>query len=314
MRARAGRNGRAAIACVAAAVLTLSACGSDVNLPDITLPDVTLPDVTAPDITLPQITPPDITLPTFPGGGDETTPPTATATGTAAPTVTEPPTGTEPATVTVTTTETATGAPPASTGGGTVTVTVTPPATETAAAPTETEAATETAPATPDEAAEDEGGGVPWWVWLLVALALLGLAGWLLARRSAAHRARHAWTERVDAAVERMNQPQNVLRRPATLVPADQEAVRRAVAELRDLSMTLSELASTAPDEVLGHLTADTGDALRALATAGEIENEGLAAGRLVTFEHRQDAEARRLTALRDVDDAVERLMTRLAA
>lgn len=289
------RGAGVAAGCLALA-LGLGACGSDVDLPDITLPDVT-----PPDFTLPDITPPDITLPTLPGGGGEE----PTGEPTDAPTTTEPPT--------VTVTETATADPPppqTETATQTETVTVTTPTT---AEPTGTDTAAATEQAQPEEEPADDAG-IPWWLWLLAALVLLGLVSWLLARRSAAVRARRAWAERVDTAVDRLTHPQNVLRRPATLVPADQEAVRRAVAELRDLSMTFGELSSTAPDPELGLEAAGTADALRALATAAEIENEGLATGRIAAFEERQDAEARRLAALQDVDAAVGRLMTRLAA
>lgn len=291
MRPRSRRGAGAAAGCLAL-VLTLGACGSDIDLPDITLPDVTLPDITPPDITLPTITPPDITLPTLPtlpGGGDEE--PTDEQ-----PTdePTQPGTGTESPTVTVTSTP-----PPAGTTTDTPTTTE-PDTTDVTAAPEP-----------PEDEAEDEG--IPWWVWLLGALVLLALVVWLVVRRAAAARARREWAERVDLAVERLGHPLDVLRRPATLVPAEQELVRRAVAEVRDLSVTFSELATAAPDEELGLGARDTADALRALATSAEIENEGLAAGRIVTFEERQDAEARRLAALSDVDATLARLTGHLA-
>lgn len=287
MRPGPGRTARVAAACVAA-VVGLSACGSDIDLPDITLPDSTS------DITPPDLTPPDITLPGGGGGGGEPT-------GDPGPT----PTGVEPpVTVTATRTETLPGRTETATQTETVTV-AEPAAPETTPPP----------PAEEDESAEEEGdeGGLPWWVWVLGALALLALVGWLIAQRSAANRARRAWTERVDAAVGRMGPAEDVLRRPATLEPADQEAVRRAVAELRDLSVTFGDLSSTAPDAELAQETASSADALRALATSAEVENEGLASGRLASFEERQAAEARRITALQELDQAVGRLTTRLA-
>jgi hypothetical protein len=296
--------------CLALA-LTLGACASDIDLPDVTVPDITLPDITPPDITLPTITPPDITLPTLPtlpGGGDDepTDEPTGEPTDEPTGEPTDEPTG-EP---TDEPTDTGTAAPTT-----TVTVTSTPPPSGTPSTDTPTTPEPDTtdatgAPEAPGDEAED--AGIPWWVWLLAALVLLALLTWFVVRRAAAARARRAWAERVHVAVERLTVPLDVLRRPATLVPAEQAAVRRAVAEVRDLSVTFSELAQVAPDQALGLEAAGAADVLRALATAAEIENEGLASGRIVSFEERQDAEARRLAALGDVDATLARLTGRL--
>jgi len=307
MAARTRRR-RAAptVAALAAVVATLGACG-DIDLPDITAPDVTLPTITRPDITLPTftppditlptLTPPDITLPTFPGGGGGETPTAGV-------------TPTESATPTVTVTATGPGE----------TVTATGPAetvTETGAG----ETVTETVPATAGETTEpapapeedtDEDGGWPWWVWLLLAGALAILAGVLYARRRASAKVYEAWAGRVQGAGDRFAGVQPILARPSTLDPADHQDVRHAVAEARDLSVTFSRLADSAPDEILAQQAEDTADRLRTLATAAEIENEGLAQRQLVSLAERQAAEDRRLAALRVTEGSLDELLDRL--
>jgi hypothetical protein len=140
--------------------------GVPTRLPD--LPDVSLPDLSLPDL-------PSVSLPDLPGGEDgegedgvaapppETGPPatTPTATPTTTPTTAPTTTRTSTATATQTATETAT-----RTATLTATVTASPSPEPTGSPQPEPTAAQ---------------GGVPWWVWALLAIAAAALVAVLVA-------------------------------------------------------------------------------------------------------------------------------------
>jgi hypothetical protein len=146
--------------------------GVPTRLPD--LPDVSLPDLSLPDL-------PSVSLPDLPGGEDgegedgvaapppETGPPatTPTATPTATPTTTRTATPTATRTATQTATQTATEtATRTATLTATATVTASPSPEPTGSPPPEPTAAE---------------GGVPWWVWALLAIAAAALVAVLVA-------------------------------------------------------------------------------------------------------------------------------------
>jgi hypothetical protein len=137
--------------------------GVPTRLPD--LPDVSLPDLSLPDL-------PSVSLPDLPGGEDggedgvaapppDTAPPATTPTATPTPTSTTTQTATQTATATATRTATRT-----ATLTATATVTASPSPEPTGSPPPEPTAAE---------------GGVPWWVWALLAIAAAALVAVLVA-------------------------------------------------------------------------------------------------------------------------------------
>ena len=168
---------------------------------------------------------------------------------------------------------------------------------------------------TPDEsdggeaaAPPPEDGEVSPWLWIVVAAVAIALLVAALTRRNRARSATASWTERARSALSGLESIEATLGRPATLDPADHEAMRRNVASARDRSVTFEQLATKAPDETLAQHAAATADALRVLATASEIEFEGLASGALSTLASREAAESERRVHLQALHQAAERL------
>ena len=175
----------------ATVALLLAGCGGgDVTLPtpsrSLTVPSVSVSvpsiSVPAPSVSIPsRSVPPTAVVPDTPTPeptqtpSDTPTPTKTTKPPTPTPT-TKPPTPTETTSVVVTSTVT-----PTKEVTRTATATPTP-------TPTPTPSPSATASAAPAPVA-DEGGGIPGWVWLLVAAAIAGLAGFLVVRS----RRRAAW-------------------------------------------------------------------------------------------------------------------------
>ena len=151
---------------VSVSVPSVSVPVPSVSLPSISVPPTAVvPDTPTPDVTK---TPSDTPTPT-PTKTPTKPPPTPTPT-------TTPPTPTETTSVVVTSTVTPT-------REVTRTATATPTPT-----PTPTPSPSATATAAPEPVA-GEGGGIPGWVWLVLAALLAGLAGFLVVRS----RRRAAW-------------------------------------------------------------------------------------------------------------------------
>ncbi len=182
----------------ATVALLLSGCGGGgVTLPtpsrSLTVPSISVSvpsiSVPVPSISVPSVSvPPTAVVPDTPTPEPTQTPsdtPTPTPTKTTkppTPTPTKPPTPTATSSVVVTSTVTPTRE---------VTRTATP-------TPTPTPTPSATATAAPEPVA-GEGGGIPGWVWLVLALLLAGLAGFLVVRS----RRRAAWdTELTEAEAE----------------------------------------------------------------------------------------------------------------
>ncbi len=233
-------------------------------------PDASIPDVSVTG-TLPDVTVPDVTTP------DVTSPD-----------VTEPEVTTPPETVPDTTTPEET----------------VPDTTET------TEAETTTPDESEEEAAAEpsEEEGTSPWLWIVLAAVVIGLLVAVLTRRGAARSAESSWKERARSALGGVATIEATLGRPATLDPADHEAVRRSVAGARDQSVTFEQLASTASDQALAQQAAATADALRVLATSSEIELEGLTSGALSSLADREAAETERRGHVQALHQAAERL------
>lgn len=174
--------------------------------------------------------------------------------------------------------------------------------------------ATEPEVTTPDEsdggeaAPPPEDGEVSPWLWIVLAAVVIALLVGALTRRNSARSATASWTERARSALSGLESIEATLGRPATLDPADHEAMRRSVASARDRSVTFEQLAAKAPDETLAQHAAATADALRVLATSSEIEVESLASGALSTLASREAAEAERRIHLQALHQAAERL------
>ena len=230
------------------------------------------PDASIPDVsvtgTLPDVTLPDVTTP------DVTSPD-----------VTEPEVTTPPETVPDTTTPE-----------------------ETVPDTTEPETTTPDESEEGEAAEEPEEGGTSPWVWIVLAVVVIGLLIAALTRRGAARSAESSWKERARSALAGVATIEATLGRPATLDPADHEAVRRSVAGARDQSVTFEQLASTASDQALAQQAAATADALRVLATSSEIELEGLASGALSSLADREVAESERRGHVQALHQAAERL------
>ena len=227
---------------------TISVPSISVSLPSVSVPvpsGGSSPSIDAPDTATPE---PSVDTPT------STPTKTSRPTKTAAPTKSPTPTVTQTATQTATATETATETPsPSETA--TETPTPTPTATATAAA----------------EPVATEDGGIPGWLWLVLAALLAGLA-WFLVARS---RRRSAWDAEVaEAEAEvawfgRELLPQ--LQRSATpeaLAGGWQVSADR-VAAVED---RLTALEGTAPDEE----RAERARALRDAVRASRADVEGL--------------------------------------
>ena len=167
---------------------------------------------------------------------------------------------------------------------------------------------------TPDEGEEGEAaeqpeeGGTSPWVWIVLAAVVIGLLIAAFTRRGAARSAESSWKERARSALAGVATIEATLGRPATLDPADHEAVRRSVAGARDQSVTFEQLASTASDQALAQQAAATADALRVLATSSEIELEGLSSGALSSLADREAAESERRGHVQALHQAAERL------
>ncbi|MFL6177101.1 MAG: hypothetical protein ACJ715_10655 [Ornithinibacter sp.] len=168
----------------ATVALLLSGCGGGgVTLPtpsrSLTVPSVSVSvpsiSVPVPSVSLPSLSvPPTAVVPDTPTP-EPTQTPSDTPTPTKPPTpTTKPPTPTETTSVVVTSTVT-----PTTEVTRTTTATPTP-------TPTPTPSATVTAAPAP---VADEGGGIPGWLWLVLAALLAGLAGFLVVRS----RRRAAW-------------------------------------------------------------------------------------------------------------------------
>ena len=158
-----------------------------------------------------------------------------------------------------------------------------------------------------DEAASEEGEVSPW-LWIVLAAVVITLLVGALTRGSKARSAATSWKERARSALSGLASIEATFGRPATLDPADHEAVRRSVASARDQSVTFEQLASSAPDQTLAQHAAATADALRALATTSEIEVEGLSSGALSTVASREAADSERRVHLQTLRQATERL------
>jgi hypothetical protein len=247
--------------------------------------------------------------------------PTATPAPTREPQPTKTPTPAPTATPTKAPTKAPTNPPQPTktpTPAPTATPTPTPTATPTKT-PVETEAATESATATSSATLlviitgqpSSSSGGIPGWLWLVAAIAGVGVVAAVLAgqrRREAAQ----AWNARARSALSGVGTVQEALAHPSSLDPAEQESFRAAIGAARDHSVTFQQLAASAPSAEARQDAAAVGDALRVLATTTEIEMRGLAAGSLSTVESREAAEATRRTDVQAVAASAARLSQRI--
>ena len=233
------------------------------------------PGGSLPDLSLPEITTPDVTFPevTVP----EATEPEATTPEETVPEVTEPETTTPEQTV-----------------------------------PEVTEATTPDTTEPGEAAAPIEEGETSPWLWIVLAAALIALLIAALTRRGKARSAEASWKGRAVSALSGVAAIEATLGRPATLDPADHEAVRRSIASARDQSVSFEQLAASTPDQALAQQAAATADALRVLATSSEIEIEGLASGTLSTVANREAAESERRVHLQTLHQAADRLSQNL--
>ena len=176
----------------ATVALLLTGCsGGGITLPtpSVTRPTIPSISVSVPSISVPvpSVSLPSVSVPPTAVVPDTPTPePTQTPSDTPTPTPTKT---TKPPTPTPTKTPTTRPPTPTATTSVVVTSTVTPPkeVTRTATA-TPTPTPSITATAAPEPVA-GEGGGIPGWVWLVLAALLAGLAGFLVVRS----RRRAAW-------------------------------------------------------------------------------------------------------------------------
>jgi len=232
------------------AVLLLSGCGGDGG---ITVPSRTrtLPSVS---VSVPSVAPsseaPETATPTEEASQEPTQEPTETETATPTPRPTPSPRPTKSVIVTQT-------------------VTPTPPVTETATAtvtptPTETPTPTPTPTAAAAPAATDaDDGGLPAWLWWLLAILLAGLVAYLILRA----RRRAAWdAEEAEAEVEVGWLARELLPQlqqsgtPEALAGGWQvSAARAGAAEDR-----FTGLETSAPDETRAARARDLRDAVRA--------------------------------------------------
>ncbi|HYN66190.1 MAG TPA: hypothetical protein VES93_04825 [Ornithinibacter sp.] len=239
-----------AVALAGVVALSLTGCGGDgITLPSTTrtgLPTIPSVSVSLPSISVPvpsKSVPPSVEVPESPTP-DPTEAPTQEATPT--PTATRTPAPTRTASVTVTATATPTTQEP------TATPTPTP-------SPTPTPTATVSAAPAPVDA---EGGGIPAWLWWLLAALVAGLAGFLVMRA----RRRSAWD--ADAATaeaevswfarELLPQLQQAPTTDAIAGGWQVSAARVGVVEDR-----LTGLEAAAPDETRGARARTLRDAVR---------------------------------------------------
>jgi hypothetical protein len=206
-----------------------------------------------------------------PGTGGAVRPTSATSTATsasgsttsapAATTSTRTTTSTTTATSTTTRTETTTG-----TTTRTTTAVVAPPAaTTTAAAPTPTPTSTQTSAETAST------GEIPWWAWLLLLLAVVGLVAGIVALMTRRRRALGGWDQPLaDAEASAQWLQDRVL--PATLGVEDPAEAVAAWAAVRprflELDEQLTGLLRTAPDDERRAMAASLRVALADVATA----------------------------------------------
>lgn len=180
----------------ATVALLLGGCGGGgvtLPTPSVTLPTIPSISVSVPSISVPV---PSVSVPPTAVVPDTPTPDATTPSDTPTPTPTKTPTKTPTPTTTPpkpTPTPTTTPPKPTETTSVVVTSTVTPTkeVTRTATAtptPTPTPSPSATATAAPEPVAGDDGG-IPGWVWLVLAALLAGLAGFLVVRS----RRRAAW-------------------------------------------------------------------------------------------------------------------------
>ena len=171
---------------------------------------------------------------------------------------------------------------------------------------------------TPDESEEGEAAEPPDedetspWLWIILAAVVVTLLVAALTQRGRSRSAESSWKERARSGLSGVASIETTLGRPATLDPSDHEAVRRSVASARDQSVSFEQLASSAPNQALAQDAAATADALRILATASEIEIEGLASGALGSVANREAAESERRLHLQTLHQAAERLLQNL--
>ncbi len=174
----------------ATVALLLTGCGGGgITLPT---PSVTLPTIPSISVSLPSISVPvpSISVPSLPVPPTAVVPDTPTPDPTETPSDTPTPTRT-PAPTPPTPTPTTAPPTPTETTSVVVTATVTPTreVSRTATAtPTPTPTPSATVTAAPEPVA-GEDGGIPGWVWLVLAALLAGLAGFLVVRS----RRRAAW-------------------------------------------------------------------------------------------------------------------------
>ena len=248
--------------------ISLSVPSISVPVPSISVPPTAVvPDTPTPE---PTQTPSDTPTPT-PTPTRTTKPPTPTPT-------TEPPTPTATSSVVVTSTVTPT---------RDVTRTATP-------TPTPTPTPSATATAAPEPVA-GEGGGIPGWVWLVLALLLAGLAGFLVVRS----RRRAAWdTELTEAEAEvawfgRVLLPQlQQTSTPDALAGGWQvSAARVSAAEDR-----LTGLEAAAPEEERAARARTLRDAVR--ASRADVESLVATRDQAATSVQLATATSRLLTAL----------------
>jgi hypothetical protein len=160
----------------------------------------------------------------------------------------------------------------------------------------------------PSEAAASEEGETSPWLLIVIAAVVISLVVAALTRRAKARSAEASWKERARTALSGVAAIEATLGRPASLDPSEHEARRRSIASARDQSVSFEQLAASAPDQALAQQAAATSDALRVLATSGEIEVEGLASGALNTVANREAAESDRRVHLQTVHQAADRL------
>ncbi len=173
---------------------------------------------------------------------------------------------------------------------------------------TEPEATTPDATEPGEAAAPPEEGETSPWLWILVAGVVIALLIAALTQRGRARSAEASWKERARSALSGVAAIEATLGRPATLDPADHEAMRRSIASARDQSVSFEQLAASASDQALAQQAAAVSDALRVLATSSEIEVEGLASGALNTVANREAAESDRRVHLQNLRQAADRL------
>jgi hypothetical protein len=206
-------------------------------------------------------------------------------------------------------TEAPTTSPPATDAPTTAAPTTAAPTTEapttaapTTAAPT-TEAPTTAAPTTTTPPAPtSSGGGLDWWVWLLIALAVAGLIAALVAWLRRRSHARAAWTEATGRAVR----DGKVIVDQASTGQGDLEPTLQR--QLQGLDATLASLQTSAPSQELQQQVYQVRGVAAELGAALQTDLRVRIGPPSPTDDQLQASHAQIVQRARDLDTALDRL------